>query len=252
MSKLLVKRHFGNINRICVFMATLSVVALFELPVRALSPENEEEIRKKLSDILASGEFGEKIKSKSLLEILYEKFMDFIKSIWKKFDIGNKFEGVLENAKVSEETLFFLKILSIVLMLAVILLVIYFVARRFTRPRKLRQKEDALLLDVLKDPDDVYKKACECCDNGDYTQGLRFLYISLLIRFNEQNIIRINKAKTNKQYLNEIRNNKPDLYDFMNDFTQVFNRHWYGGKNADKSTFDNWNNIYNNLYALKE
>lgn len=251
MSKLVVKRRFGVINKICVFVATLIVAALFGVPVWALNPENEEEVKKKLSEILASGEFGDKKDSKSLLEILHDKFIDFIKSIWKKFDIGSKVEGVFENAKISEEAMFFLKILSIVLMLAVVVLVIYFVTRRFIRPRKLRQEEDALLLDVLKDPDEVYKKACEYCNDGDYTQGLRFLYISLLIRFNEQNIIRINKAKTNKQYLLEIRNNKPELYDVMNDFTQVFNRHWYGGRNADKPTFDVWNNTYNNLH-IKE
>ncbi len=249
MSKLVVKRYISIINKACIFIATLSVVALFNVSAWALNPQNEEEVKKKLSEILASGEFADKKKSKSLLEILHEKFIDFIKSIWKKFDIGSKVEGVLENARVSKEAMFFLKILSIVLMLAVIVLIIYIITKRFTRPRKLRQEEDALLLDVLKDPDEVYKKACEYYNKGDYTQGLRFLYISLLIRFNEQNIIRINKAKTNKQYLNEIRNNRSDLYDFMNDFTQAFNRHWYGGRDADKSTFDSWNNTCN-LHTL--
>lgn len=246
MYKLVVRNFFKNKKTFSCILAALSMAALFSVQVLAFSPENEEEVKKKLSEILASGEFGEQKRSKSLLEILHDKFIEFIKKLWEKLNIGDKLESVFGGAKVSPEVMLILKIIAIVLMLAIIVLVIFFVTRKFTRARKVRQ-EDALLLNELKNPDEVYKKAFDYYNSGDYTQGLRFLYISLLIKFNELNIIRINKAKTNKQYLSEIRDNKPEIYDVMIEFTQVFNRHWYGGRNADKATFVSWNDVYNKL-----
>ena len=247
MGKLLVGRVYKKINK--WILVVLSITSLYSVKAKAFSPENEEEVKEMLSRILASNEFGEKTKSRSFLEILHDRFIEFLKSIWEKFNITNKLEIVFSGSKVSKEVMFVLQIIAIVLIIAIIGLIIYYAAKKLTRSRKVRQEEDALLLNILKDSDEVYKKAFDYYNSGDYTQGLRFLYISLLIRFNDLNIIRINKAKTNKQYLNEIRENKPELYDVMVEFTQVFNRHWYGGKNADKAIFVNWNEVYSNLIS---
>lgn len=218
--------------------------------VAALPPQKEEEIKRKLSEILSAREFADKNKQISPFEIFWDKIKEFFKSIWKKMDIGEKLEDAFGNIRITEDAMYFLKILTIALMVVAIVLIVYFIARKYTQPRKLRQREDALLIEKLKDHEEVYKMACQCYDKGDYSQGLRFLYISMLIRLNELNIIRINKAKTNRQYLYEIRDNRSDFYSSMNDFTQAFNRHWYGGRKADKSIFDMWNNTYCSLHNL--
>lgn len=245
MPDLVVRKLFGKIH--AFIGAALTMAFLFSSKVYAYSPENYEEVKNKLEKILASGEIAEKNKTKSLLEKLQDKFWDFLQSIWEKLNVGAKLKGVFSNAEISSGALLALKITAIILMIAVIVLVIYFIVRIFKRSRKVMQEEDALLLDILKDFDEVYQKAVEYYNNGDYTQGMRFLYISLLIRFNELNIIRINKAKTNKQYLLEIKDNKPQIYEAMAQFTQAFNRHWYGRKNTDKATFVSWSDVYNTL-----
>ncbi|AEV68121.1 hypothetical protein [Acetivibrio clariflavus] len=231
-----------------VILAIIGIANLFTDKVKAYSPENEEEIRKKLSKILNSGEFSEKTEAKSLLEVLHDKFIEFLKNIWEKLNMTDKLQKVFSGSKVSKEVLILLQIIAIAIILAIIVLVIYFVVKRFTYSRKVRQEEDALLLNVLKDADEVYRKAFDYYNKGDYTQGLRFLYISLLIRLNDLNIIRINKAKTNKQYLVEIKDNKPEIHGVMAEFTHVFNRYWYGGKKADKSIFVKWNDEYGSLF----
>ncbi|MEN2774406.1 hypothetical protein ABCY62_05040 [Acetivibrio clariflavus] len=231
-----------------VILAIIGIANLFTDKVKAYSPENEEEIRKKLSKILNSGEFSEKTEAKSLLEVLHDKFIEFLKNIWEKLNMTDKLQKVFSGSKVSKEVLVLLQIIAIAIILAIIVLVIYFVVKRFTYSRKVRQEEDALLLNVLKDADEVYRKAFDYYNTGDYTQGLRFLYISLLIRLNDLNIIRINKAKTNKQYLVEIKDNKPEIHGVMAEFTHVFNRYWYGGKKADKSIFVKWNDEYGSLF----
>lgn len=228
-------------------LAFIGIVALLTAKVKAHSPANEDEIKNKLSKILASGEFSEKNEAKSLLEILHDKFIEFLKGIWEKLNMTDKIQRVFSNSKISKEVLSLLQIIAIVIILAIIVLIIYLVTKKFTYSRKVRQDEDALLLNVLKDADEVYRKAFDYYSKGEYTQGLRFLYISLLLRLNELNIIRINKAKTNKQYLIEIKDNKPEIHDIMAEFTHVFNRYWYGGRRADKSVFVKWNDVYGNL-----
>ena len=180
-------------------------------------------------------------------QMLKEKFIEFIKNLLKKLNMRNRIQTVFGNSKVPDEVMWLFEVISILLILLIIGLVIYFTAKRYKRTQKMRQEEDALLLDILKDAGEVYKRAFDYYNSGDYNQGLRFLYISLLIRLNDYNIIRINKAKTNKQYLLEIRDNKPEIYDDMVEFTNVFNRHWYGRKRADKAVFVNWNEVYSNL-----
>lgn len=231
-------------------LGIVGVISLLFTEVNALSPANEEEIKNKLSKILSSGEFGEKNEYKSLLEILNEKFIEFLKGIWNKLNMTKKMESVLRNSKVSKEVMIFLQIIAILFIVTIIVLVIYLIIKRVKISRKVRQEEDALLLNILKDADDVYKKAFDYYNSGDYTQGLRFLYISVLIKLNDFNIIRINKSKTNKQYLIEIRDNKPEIHDIMVEFTHVFNRHWYGGRHADRDVFVKWNDVYGNLIGL--
>lgn len=245
MPRLVAKKLVGKMYAFIV--AALTMAFLSSSKVCAYSPENYDEVKKKLEKILNSAEFSEKNKTKSIFERLQDKLIDFFKSLWERLNVGTKLKGVFSNAEISPEALLVLKIFAILLLVTVVVLIIYFVVRIFKRSRKVRQEEDALLLDILKDYDEVYQKAIEYYNNGDYTQGMRFLYISLLIRFNELNIIRINKAKTNKQYLLEIKDNKPEIYEDMARFTQAFNRHWYGRKNTDKATFVDWNDVYNTM-----
>lgn len=228
-------------------LGIISIAALYVYNAKALNPANEEEIKDELSKILNSFELSEKNQNNDFFEMLKEKLIEFLKNLWKKLNMKNKLQKVFGNTKVPDEVMWIFQIIAIILILLIIGLVIYFVVKKYKRTQKVRQEEDALLLDILKDADEVYRRAFDCYSSGDYTQGLRFLYISLLIRLNEYNIIRINKAKTNKQYLLEIRDNKPEIHDAMVEFTSVFNRHWYGRKRADKAVFVNWNDVYSNL-----
>lgn len=245
MKKLVIEKVYKKI-----FMGLLglfSAMALFAANATAFSPDNEEEIKNKLSKILDSIESSEQIEARSLLEVLHDKFFELIKKIWNKLNMTDKLQKVLTGSKVSKEFMVVLQIIAIILIVAIIVLLIYLVKKRLKFSRKIRREEDALLLNILKDADEVYKKAFDYYSNGDYTQALRYLYISLLIQLNDLNIIRINKAKTNKQYLIEIKDNKPEIYDVVAEFTHVFNKYWYGGKHADKAIFVNWNDIYGNL-----
>lgn len=77
MLKLLLKKLFFNTKTYMSAAATLSMVALVSVQVHAFSPENEMEVKDKLSKILASGEFGDKKSQKACLNYCMISLLSF-------------------------------------------------------------------------------------------------------------------------------------------------------------------------------
>jgi len=142
---------------------------------------------------------------------------------------------------------FIIEIICIVLIIAFLAAIIFFIFKGLRKSRRMKEKDDTVLLTSLKDPETVESKALEYADKGDYRQAIRLLYISMLLRFNEDNIIKIDKSKTNKQYLIEMQINGFEKYDLVTEFTEIFNRCWYGNRNLQKEKFDYWFGNYTKL-----
>jgi cbb3-type cytochrome oxidase subunit 3 len=142
---------------------------------------------------------------------------------------------------------FIFYIIVFILFILIIASIVYLVIRHRRNNRKLKEEEDSELLSQLKDPEEVKLKAMEFYRNGDFRQGIRFLYLSLILKLNEQNLILINKAKTNKEYMNELSMKEYTHFEKVVEFTGVFNRCWYGNRNLDKEMFDKWNMEYSSI-----
>lgn len=212
------------------------------------SPANEKEVKEKLQEILSQEEFSDKKESgKNYLSSLREKIIEFFKELYEKLNVSKKMGELLFGKSVSPLQMQVLQIVALVLLVLIIVLIIYFIFRNLKNSKKIKQDEDLIILNTIKDPDVLFAKAMECKNSGDYNQALRYLYIGLLVSLNKINIIKINKSKTNKQYLMEVQNNKPDIYNTMSDFTYDFNIHWYGKKPLDETRLEFWLHRYNNL-----
>lgn len=212
------------------------------------SPSNEKEVKEELSKILSSFETENKRRDNmDFISMLREKLREFLRDLFEKLNIERRLNNALSEASIPPGTFFILKIAAIALIIAVILLLGYFIIRSFRFSRKVMMDDDMEIINTIKDPDVLMKKVDECLSVGDYNQALRFLYIAMLINLNKLNIIKINKSKTNKQYLLEIQANRPQIYETALLFTHDFNKYWYGGRNLDRSRFDSWYNTYNQL-----
>jgi len=73
------------------------------------------------------------------------------------------------------------------------------------------------------------------------------LYLSLILKLNEQNILLINKSKTNKEYMDELREKDYIHFETVMEFTRVFNRCWYGNRNLSREMFDKWISEYSSI-----
>lgn len=235
---------------------SLAVVIMFHnitfCYAESWDPQREAKIRNSLRSILSSSEFSQSTGRKSLIQSvadmmkgLYDWIMNMVNKL-RLLDRPSKSVG----GQISEGTGIFLRITGIILLLAFFTTLVFFVFRNIRISRGIKQKEDAELLQMIKDPELVEQKALEYSKNGDFRQGLRLLYIALILKLNEANLLKIDKAKTNRQYLNELRENGFNGYEDVEEFTRVFNQCWYGNRSVNSDKFSLWYGRYSGIVRM--
>ncbi len=71
---------------------------------------------------------------------------------------------------------------------------------------------------------------------GDYRTAVRYLYLSALLWLDERNVLRYDRALTNREYLDRVREN-PVLRARMAPIVDTFDRVWYGHMPIDADAF---------------
>ena len=215
-----------------------------------LSKDEQLEIKSQIDSILKSEEFSISTEKGGLLNSvsnmikdMAEKLRELYKKLMKKIKLPDS--KVLDfNKIISPKMTNFLKVFGIAVIFLLLLLIIYMVFQNLRLPKNIKKFEDAELLSVLRAPLEVEILAMKFYADGDCNQALRFLFIALLIKFNELNLIKIDKSKTNRQYLRELSGNSYAFIEMIQGFAEAFNEHWYGNKPLNRDTFDQWYDRY--------
>jgi hypothetical protein len=71
---------------------------------------------------------------------------------------------------------------------------------------------------------------------GDYRSAVRYMYLSALLWLDEREVLRYDRALTNREYLDRVRDN-PALRDRLAPVIDTFDRVWYGHLPIDEATF---------------
>jgi hypothetical protein len=89
-------------------------------------------------------------------------------------------------------------------------------------------------LDLVDDPhldnitaDLALQRAQDFSGAGDYRQAVRYLYLSTLLLLEERDLLRYDRALTNREYLSRLTH-RPDLATLLREVVDVFDRVWYG------------------------
>jgi hypothetical protein len=110
--------------------------------------------------------------------------------------------------------------------------------------KKIKSITEEEIDSFVKDTDLPYTLAEQYKKEGDFRLSLRYLYISLLIQLNKKEIIKIDKSKTNRQYLREVKENQSDIHEVFGEFTDIFAYHWYGYRTTTPEILDIWFDKY--------
>jgi hypothetical protein len=79
-------------------------------------------------------------------------------------------------------------------------------------------------------------QAGEIARSGDYRSAMRYLYISALIWLDESDQLRYDRALTNREYLDRLRDNA-GLREQLRPVVETFDRVWYGHATLDAEAF---------------
>jgi hypothetical protein len=79
-------------------------------------------------------------------------------------------------------------------------------------------------------------QAGDLARGGDYRTAVRYLYLSALLWLDERDVLRYDRALTNREYLERVRDN-PALRARMAPIVETFDRVWYGHLPIDAEAF---------------
>jgi Domain of unknown function (DUF4129) len=74
---------------------------------------------------------------------------------------------------------------------------------------------------------------------GDYRTAVRFLYLAALLRLDERGLLRYDRALTNREHLDRLRDNPP-LQAALARVVDTFDNVWYGSRAIDQAAFEQY------------
>jgi hypothetical protein len=146
----------------------------------------------------------------------------------------------------------FFSVIARLLIYALALALLVFVVVRFgpnfwnrlaSRRKRLRAREARVVLGETLAPDetaaDLFAEAERLARSGDLRAAIRKAYVAVLCELGDRKIIRLARHKTNRDYLNGVRD-RADIYGALRPLTLNFERHWYGFAHATDADWDEY------------
>lgn len=206
-------------------------------------------IKEKINEILSRREFqkpNEKNPVSDMINRLWESIKEWIYSIlFKDGRPERTFSAEIDHIPDWAQNV--LKILLIAVAVIIIFIVIRAVIRIIYFKAGTKEPSGPKAADFLDNPDLAFDKVKELIEKKDYTNAFRYLFICALLRFHKSKIIHIEKWKTNRAYIREIKEADNRLGDQMNEFSLLFNACCYGGRAVSEKQLNIWLDFFNSL-----
>ncbi len=123
-------------------------------------------------------------------------------------------------------------LIGVVLLLAVILYLLVNLRRGIVDDARIAADND----DPVPTASEAFDQASALARDGDYRAAVRSLYLSALLWLDEQNLLRYDRALTNREYLERAQRN-PALLARLTPVIETFDQVWYGHTPVDASAF---------------
>jgi hypothetical protein len=115
------------------------------------------------------------------------------------------------------------------------------------RSRAAKKREPRIVLGERLEPEetavDLLSEAEALARRGEIRSAIRKAYIALLVELGDRKVITLAQHKTNRDYLNAVRN-LPPLHQNMRGLTDSFERHWYGFVEASDNDWQKFRSAY--------
>jgi len=219
---------------------------------------NEDRIKSIVEDIISKDEFQpEKAADLSWLDnirnfigriisVVWEFISKLIYSIIKKiFNLFNidttsisKFGG-LGNIIITIIGLIIAAGLTVLLVLIIIKII-----KRYDKEKVTIESISEELVSFIDEPNKPYEMAMMYFNEEKYRLAFRYLFLSLFVIFNQKDLIKIHIAKTNRQYLYELKYNNTEFFILAEGYFKAFDLIWYGGRPLSREDYLLWDEKY--------
>ena len=215
---------------------------LTERQQAAQALESKDDAKNRLKGILERPEYATTVKGPNALTRLIRDFFEWL----KKF--------LPQPKRVEPGSTAWLNVIAKILVVLAGAALLVFLAKllltRFKRTKKIKtskKQEPRIVLGERLEPDqtatDLLSEAEALARSGDLRAAIRKAYIALLVELGDRKIISLAQHKTNRDYLNGLRD-LPPLHSRMTGLTTSFERHWYGFVEASQSDWQNFREGY--------
>jgi hypothetical protein len=200
--------------------------------------------RARLERILARSEYVPAEKKESAIQRWLTKVRDKIVELLMRLFGGRRAQSGRFNAGT-------VSVFRIIIAIVLLAAASFGLGKMMRRRRLRRQKEkDDDVREVLGEElaDDVtanelLTRAKELARQGDFRGAIRRAYIALLCDLEQRGKVRLHRAKTNRDYLDELKPER-SLYPTFSVMTGAFEHVWYGHELATESEFNDFITLY--------
>ena len=222
---------------------------LFQLEQRVNPPQPQnnagpEDQKARLDRILARPEYAPEEKKESSIQQWLRKLWNRIVDLLARlFGARRTSAGNFNAGTVSLFRILFTAILLAAASFGLIKLL------RGLRSRRKKGKDDEVrevLGEELADDAtaaELLNNANALAQQGDFRSAIRRAYIALLCEMEQRGKVRLHRAKTNRDYLDELKTEKA-LYPTFSVMTGAFEHVWYGHELATESEFNDFITLY--------
>ena len=209
--------------------------------------DSKEQAKTRLENILNRPEYATGERGSNALARLLQDIAKWLEKFFPKRRLGGGRADLI--TRIVQIVVLVLAALVILYVLKILLS--WFLGSSEKRKTK-KDKEPRIVLGERLEPDatatDLLSEAETLARQGDLRAAIRKGYIALLVELGDRKVISLSHYKTNRDYLNSLRN-LPQLHSRMRGLTNSFERHWYGFVDA---TPNDWQAFRSGYYAALE
>lgn len=196
-----------------------------------------------VAQILSAPEYSSQpIPPPSKLELMVDRFGRWLSRLMRRFH-GPSAPNVAVNPLVPQIILWAIGILAGGILLAYLISAI---SRHMSNKAAVLAPESSLAMTAqeaslvaTRDYDRLLALARNHAESQDYRAALRLVYLASLVVLDAQGIVRLNRSKTNWEYLSIVRSSGlENLYVELLPMTRSFDRIWYGVQPAQAADYE--------------
>ena len=197
----------------------------------AVPQPSEDEIRGTLHEVLSRPDFTSHSRP-AWVQWLIQRVIDFFS--W------------LASLHTTAPVLFWLLLLGILLLLALLLGQIFWTVRRVLYRQGRVAREETAEERRRRMSQVCEEEARQRADAADFTEAIRYLFLALIYRFDERGRVSFQQACTNREYLGLFAD-RPRIHDRLRVFVDTLDDYWYGQQPTDSRQYEDCLHHYQEL-----